>query len=726
MKKKLNKYENYHKYDPYYQRELEKYPDPAPSREYIMQYLDESGCSLSASKLIKIFGLEGDDQKMEAMRRRLIAMERDGQLMRNRRDNYALVKYLDLLRGRVLGHKDGFGFLIPDDGSEDIYLSPYQMRSLFNGDIVLVRIADTQYRGKREGIVVEILERNTQTLVGRYFEERNIAFVEPDSKHIPQDILIQPGEQGSAKHGQYVVVEIISQPTSRRQATGRVIEILGDHLSAGMEIEVAIRSYGLPHQWSAEVKAEISHFTTEIPHDENQSRVDLRNLPLVTIDGEDAKDFDDAVYCERKESGGYRLLVAIADVSFYVKSDTALDREAYRRGNSVYFPGRVIPMLPEILSNELCSLKPHVDRLCLVCDMSISDTGTLTRYKFYDALMRSHARLTYTEVAAMVAGKKKTNYALLGHLQTLHELYKKLHAEREKRGALDFDTIETRIVFGKNKKIKEIVPVVRNDAHRMIEESMLIANVAAARFLKQKKIPILYRIHEVPNEDKLNKLREFLKGIGLRLTGKDAPSSMDYSKLLQRVAKRKDAHMIQTVLLRSLMQAVYSPEDQGHFGLAYDTYAHFTSPIRRYPDLLIHRALRHIIQGNKENQFHYSYKSMQQFGEHCSTTERRADEATRDTVTWLKCHYMQDKLGAKFEGVITGVTGFGIFVELTGIYVEGLVHITALRDDYYHFEPTKHYLKGKRTGTVYRLGDSIQVMVARVDLDDRKIDLELV
>jgi ribonuclease R len=714
---------DYRKTDPFYSRESDKYSNPVPSREYIMQCLDEMGQAVSLRKLIDLFEIKDEDQQ-EALRRRLIAMERDAQVMRNRRGNYALVDQLDLIRGRVIGHKDGYGFLVPDQGGEDIYLTPYQMRSLFHGDVVLAR-QSTSSRGRSEGIVVEVLERNTHQVVGRYFVEGNASFVQPYNKKINQDIIIPAGEADDAKPGQYVVAEILTQPSTRRQATGRIVEILGDHLSPGMEIEVSIRSHNLPHQWSKELQKEIASWKNEVSEADKQDRVDIRKLPLVTIDGEDAKDFDDAVYCEPVAKGEWRLIVAIADVGHYVKPNTALDMEAESRGTSVYFPGRVIPMLPELLSNELCSLKPQVDRLAMVCDMVIDAEGKLSRYKFYEAVIRSWARLTYTQVSDLITGKNKTANALLPHLLNLYKLYKQLHYQRENRGALSFDRIETRIVFGKNKKIKEIVPVIRNDAHRIIEECMLIANTAAAKFLGKAKIPFLYRVHEGPNPEKLNNLRDFLKGIGLRLGGGDNPSSNDYAKLLKRIEGRNDAHLIETVLLRSLMQAVYSPENTGHFGLAYDVYTHFTSPIRRYPDLLTHRALRHTIQGKKKQNFYYDLPKMIQFGEHTSMTERRADDATQEAVTWLKCHYMQDKLGQVFTGVITGVTGFGVFVELENIYVEGLVHITSLKNDYYQHDPIKHYLKGKRTNTIYRLGDPIRVLVARVNLDDRQIDFEL-
>jgi len=718
-----NKYKNYQKHDPFHARELEKYPDPLPSREYIMQYLDEVGEPLPCDDLIAVFDLTNPEAQ-EALRRRLIAMERQGQLIRNRRGKYALVDQLELIRGRVTGHKDGFGFLVPDDNTGDLFIPPYQMRSLFPGDIVLARGVEGS-RGKREAVVVEILEHTTQQIVGRYVHEKNIAFVQPHHKDITQDIVIPAGEEGKAHHGQYVVVEIITHPTPRRQATGRVVEVMGDYLSPGMEVEVAIRTHDIPSRWTEELAKEIIMLRPEVLEADKVGRKDLRDLPLVTIDGVDAKDFDDAVYCEVNADNTFRLVVAIADVSHYVLPGTALDQEAYKRGNSVYFPGRVVPMLPEILSNGLCSLKPQVDRLCMVCDMHISAEGELIDAELYDAVMRSRARLIYEEVAAMLAGEKKSQMALLPHLQDLEKIYKKMLAQRQQRGALDFESVETRIVFGTNQKIEAIIPVQRTEAHRIIEECMLMANVATAQFLGKHKVPTLYRVHKGPNPEKMDNLQTFLKSLGLSLSSSEKPTPQDYQKLLKRLEKRPDAHLIQTVLLRSLMQAVYSPDNLGHFGLAYEAYVHFTSPIRRYPDLLVHRGIRQQIQKEKKQTASYNHAQMVQFGEHCSVTERRADEATRDAVNWLKCYYMQDKLGQEFDGIITGVTAFGVFVELSSIYVEGLVHISALRDDYYHHDAIQHLLRGKRTGVTYRLGDPIRVMVARANPDERELDLEL-
>jgi len=715
------------KQDPCAQREAQKYAHPVPSREFIMQHLAERGELLSFDQILQELDLR-DERDVEAMRRRLNAMERDGQVIRNRRGGYGLVGKMDLVRGRVTGHPDGYGFLTPEEGGADLFLSARQMRAVLHGDRMVARVVGVDRRGRREGAVVEVLERVNHDVVGRFFQEGGVGFVVPSNTRISQDIVVAAGSERGAANGQIVVVEITEPPNIRTQPVGRVIEVLGDHMAPGMEIDIAIRTHELPRQWSEGVLAEIRGMSEEVPEQAKQGREDIRALPLVTIDGEDARDFDDAVYCE-PDGKGWRLLVAIADVSHYVRPGTVLDESAVERGNSVYFPAQVIPMLPEILSNGLCSLRPEVDRLCMVCEMLLDHYGKVKRYRFFEGVMRSHARLTYTEVAAMLVDGdemlRKEYAALVPDLENLHALYKVLSRLREKRGAIELETTETRIVFGEGRKIERIVPVVRNDAHRLIEECMVTANVAAADFLLEHALPSLYRIHEGPTEEKLTDLRSFLAELGLSLGGGDKPEPKHYAKLLDAVRERPDAHLIQTVLLRSLKQAVYSPDNIGHFGLAYDAYAHFTSPIRRYPDLLVHRAIRHALARRPAPSFEYSHSNMQGFGEHCSMTERRADQATRDAVDWLKCEYMMDKVGEVFSGIITGVTSFGIFVELDEIYVEGLVHVTALKNDYYHFDPVKHRLSGERTRQTYRLADKVRVMVVRVDLDERKVDFEL-
>ena len=709
--------------DPYHAREAKKYDNPIPSREFIMEALQERGVPMDFPGIAEMLKLD-DEDRLEALRRRLRAMERDGQLVRNRKDNYCLVNKRDLIVGRVIGHPDGFGFLKPDDGGDDLYLSFKEMRAVLHDDRAVVRVTGMDRRNRLEGAVVEVLERNTHSVVGKLYQESGVGFVVPDSKRLSKDIVIPSSMLGEAEKGQMVVAEIIDQPTKRTPPIGRIAEILGDHMGPGMETDIAIRTHNIRNAWPEAVEKAASALVPEVAEQDKQGRVDLRDLPLVTIDGADSRDFDDAVFCERKPKG-WRLLVCIADVSHYVTPGSALDQEARARGNSVYFPDRVIPMLPEVLSNGLCSINPEVDRLCMACELYIDTTGAVKRSKFFTAMMRSHARLIYDDVAALLDGdaKQRKRYKdLVPHLEELYNLFKALQSQRAERGAIDFDTTDTRIQFNEQKRVERIVPVERNDAHRLIEECMLAANVAAAKWLLRKKQPALYRIHEGPAEEKLTDLREFLGELGLSLPGGKKPSAGDYAKLLTQIAERPDRHLIQTVLLRSLSQAVYSSANVGHFGLSYPAYTHFTSPIRRYPDLIVHRALKHIIDGGHADDFDYNTAELQGLGEHCSSTERKADEATRDALDWLKCEYMQDKVGETFNGIITSVNSFGVFVELEDIYVDGLVHITALDNDYYHYDPVGHRLTGERTGKVLRLGDPLTITVANVNLDDRKID----
>lgn len=713
--------------DPYAQREAEKYEQPIPSRELILQLLEKGGRPTGRKQIAEAFALESEDQ-LEALRRRLRAMERDGQLLFNRRQQYCLVDSHDLIPGRILSYADGFGFLKPDDAGEDLFLSPREMNRVLHNDRALVRVSGVDRKGRREGKIVEVLERNTQQVVGRFIKEHGVQFVQPDNKKITQNILIPKGKGNGAKKGEMVVATIIEQPTMKSQPIGKIAEVLGAHMAPGMEIDVAIRTYGLPSVWPDEVVEQIKPFKKVVAEDAKQGRVDLRAVPLVTIDGADARDFDDAVFVS-KTAKGWKLLVAIADVSHYVQPGSALDIEAKNRSTSVYFPEQVIPMLPEILSNGLCSINPDEDRLCMVCEMLINEQGQVTRAKFFDAVMRSHARLTYDKVSAMLehnhAKLRKKYNAVLPDLEQMYALYKAMRGQREIRGAMDFDTQETQIVFAEDRKIDKIIPVQRNDAHKLIEEFMIAANSAAARYLNRKKMPRLLRIHEGPSEEKIRTLKTFLGEVGLHMGGGDKPTPVDYMHLTSSIKDRPGAHLIQTVLLRSMSQAVYSPEKKGHFGLALDAYTHFTSPIRRYPDLMVHRAIRHCLQGKSPESFYCGFPEITTLGEHCSANERRADEATRDVVSWLKCEYMQDKIGESFAGVISAVTGFGFFVELSDLYVEGLVHVTSLGQDFFKFDPTSHQLKGERSGVHYRLGDSVNVIVASVNLDDKKIDFDL-
>jgi len=715
------------KLDPYRARESRKYQNPIPSREFILTTLEVHGAPLGFDELAKQLEIAGEEQ-VEALFRRLAAMRRDGQLLCNRRGGYCIVNKHDLIAGRVIGHPDGFGFLHPDTGGDDLFLTPHQMNSLWHGDRVVVRVSGIDHRGRREAALVEVLERGVERLVGRINIESGIGIVVSDNKRHHHEVLIPTDRINGAGHHQMVQVSIDEQPAFKRKPVGTVTEILGDHMAPGMETEVAIRTHGIPVEWPDAVTQAIKTFGRKVPSQAIEGRLDLRGMPLVTIDGEDARDFDDAVYCQATPKG-WKLWVCIADVSAYVKTDDALDGEAYLRGNSVYFPDRVVPMLPEVLSNGLCSLNPEVDRLCMAAELYIDRSGNLYRSSFHEAVMRSHSRFTYNHVAAiLVDGDAKLceqHAELLPHLHELYALYQVLHASRTRVGAIDFETTETRFLMDADGKLSGIVPTTRNDAHKIIEECMLVANVAAANFLLRRKIPALYRVHESPAEEKLTDLQQFLGELGLSLTGGMQPTAKDYAELLEKIRFRKDAHMIQTVLLRSMKQAIYSAENLGHFGLAFPAYAHFTSPIRRYPDLMVHRAIKHLVRKQELDEFDYSTSQMVTMGEHCSMTERRADEATRDVADTLKCEYMLDKVGEVFPGVITGVNSFGIFVDLDDIYVTGLVHVTSLKYDYFHFDPVGHRLTGERSGTVYRLGDEIRVKVAAVNLDERKIDFVL-
>ena len=714
------------KRDPHAARESARYDSPIASREHILATLAATKGPVDLERLGEILGTDADEDATEALRRRVMAMQRDGQLVQNRKRGLVPVDDDVLIRGRVSAHKDGFGFLVTDDDDADVFLNARQMRQVLHGDLAVVSITGTDRRGRREGRIVEVVERANATLVGRLVIEHGVAFLSPDNRKIHQDLMLASDALGGAKHGDMVVGEILEQPTHRQPPMGRIVEVLGEHLDAGMEIDVALRSAGIPDTWPDDVVAEADKIPAEVEERAKVGRKDLRGVPLVTIDGLDARDFDDAVWCERSGKG-WRLIVAIADVAHYVRPDSPLDREAVNRGTSVYFPGRVVPMLPESLSNGLCSLNPDVDRLCMLCDMTLDERGTPRRTRFHNGVMRSHARFTYDKVASILddpSSASKAHAPLVPMLQDLHSLYGARAKARKRRGAIEFESNETVIVFDENRKIEKLVPIERNDAHKLIEECMILANIAAATLLERFEMPALYRVHPRPKADKLEDLRSFLALRGLSLSGGDAPTALDYAALAGDIADRTDRHVIQTVMLRSMQQAIYTPKNEGHFGLALDEYAHFTSPIRRYPDLLVHRGIKHLIERGTPDTYRYSMADMQALGERCSMTERRAEEASRDVVSWLKCEYMLEHVGDEFAGTVASVTSFGLFVELDDSRVEGLIHITNLAHDYYRFEQAAHRLVGERTGRIYRLGDAMVVRVASVNLDERKIDFQ--
>ncbi|SEG72800.1 ribonuclease R [Vibrio hangzhouensis] len=726
--------------DPFAARESENYDNPIPSREFISDFLASVNVPMNRNDLFEALGLSGEEH-YEGLRRRLRAMERDGQLVFTRRQCYALPDKLELIKGHVIGHKDGHGWVRPEGSmnkDNDVLLPHHQMRTLLHGDFVLVQPTGTDKRGRKEGRLVRVLEERKTQVVGRFFLEYGYAYVVADDSRISQDILIPNEHRGGARMGNVVVVEVTDRGSRSRGMMGQVVEVLGENMAPGMETQIAIRTHQIPHEWPDEVEKQVKQFGEFVPEEAKQDRVDLRELPLVTIDGEDARDFDDAVYCEPKKSGGWRLWVAIADVSYYVRPDSPLDKEAIVRGNSVYFPSQVVPMLPEVLSNGLCSLNPQVDRLCMVCEMTISASGKLSGYQHYEAVMNSHARLTYNKVNDILEGDEELRQrysALVPHLHELHSMYQVLKRSREQRGAIEFESVETKFIFNADRKIDRIEPVVRNDAHKIIEECMILANIASASLVEKAKEPALYRIHESPGEERLQGFRDFLGELGLDLSGGLEPSPTDYAELIKKIGERQDKELIQTMLLRSMKQAVYNADNAGHFGLALKRYAHFTSPIRRYPDLLLHRAIKYLIakqEGRNTDRwtptggYHYSFDDMDFYGEQCSMTERRADDATRDVADWLKCEYMQDHVGEVLDGVIANVTGFGFFVRLTELHIDGLVHISNLANDYYQFDPIGQRLIGESFGAIYRLGDAVKVKVLSVNLDDKQIDFELV
>ena len=698
--------------DPHYHREAEKYESPIPSREHILSFIQEK--PKSKRQLFEVLSLE-DDQK-KAFERRLRAMVRDKQLSCNKSGVYRPFSNRGLISGTVIANPKGFGFVSLDKGGKDLRLSSQQMKLAFHGDKVKVRLLNR----KLDAEIVEVTE-TVNTLVGRLHIDQKGSYVVVDDKRIKHQIDIVEFLEGCSDN-QVVVVEVLTSPTLEKNATGRITSILGNYLDEGVEVDSAIHRHQIPSTFGDEALKESAKLPTKVLPKDKENRIDITNLELVTIDGEDSRDFDDAVYAIPSKKG-WKLIVAIADVSHYVKEDTELDTESLERGNSVYFPHRVVPMLPEVISNGLCSLNPEVERLCMACEMEIDSVGSLLEYKFYPAVMLSHARLTYTEVNEMLENKKsplrkKYSSNVQENVDFLYGLYQTLRISRQKRGVMDFDRIESQILFDDKGKIENIIARKRNDAHKLIEECMLMANQAAAKYLQRENEDFLYRVHPKPTSEKVELTRQFLNAIDLRLEGGLEPDSSDFAKLLKNAIGREDENIIKTVVLRTMKQATYTPKNEGHFGLAFEDYTHFTSPIRRYPDLLVHRAIKRSLLNNHREQSN----RMVEMGAHLSMTERRADDASRDVEQWLKCEYMRDKVGESFSGVISGVAGFGLFVELTDIFVEGLVSVRDLKEDYFIFDDVHHQLKGQRGGRIYRLGDTIKVKVVSVNLDDRKIE----
>jgi ribonuclease R len=680
---------------------------------------------MKLDELQQAFEIKGQRMR-SALLDTLSRMVRAGQVIENRRGEFCLTEKLELIAGTVSGHRDGFGFVLRDDGEEDVYLSAREMRSLLDGDRVAIRIVGRDTRGKPEGRVVEILERGLEDVAGQFIRERGIGIVVPDNPKISQRVLIPEGASAHAKPGDVVVARILDYPSDVEQPTGEIIRVLGAADSKGIATDIAIHAHGIPTAWPDEVKKSVRRFKESVPAADKKGRLDLRDVPLVTIDGADARDFDDAVYCE-PDGKGWRLLVAIADVGHYVEVSGNIDREAVKRGTSVYFPDRVVPMLPEVLSNGLCSLNPKVDRLCMVCDMRVDGAGHVTRSHFSEAVMRSAARLTYSEVNVYLTGQDRSSIpkALRRPLSNLYEVYRLFASVRHRRGAIELDIPQTRIELNARGEVEAIRAVPRNDAHRLIEECMIAANVQAAKFLKKHRIQGLYRVHASPDPERFDELRQYLLGLGLQVPHPEHVEPRHFNQLVSQIRNRPDAESIYLAMLRSLMHAEYTPKNIGHFGLALEAYAHFTSPIRRYPDLLVHRAIRHIISGGKAAAWSYSANDMERLGVICSAHERRAEEATRDVEARLKCQFMEDKVGQEYDGVITGVTNFGVFVQLVELQIDGLVHVSSLLNDYYHFDAGAQALVGEHSGQRYRLGERLRVVVSRVDLESRRIDFRL-
>ncbi len=714
--------------DPFYAREQQKYGDnPLPSREFILNWLEAQGKLLTFAQIARAFGM--DKAEGEKLQFRLKAMLGAGQLMCNRQGRFGVARKMDLEAGFVVAHQEGYGFFSPENGEADGFIPPKYMAELMHGDKILARVKDVDERGRKDYAPVEILERAQKRIVGKLTVQQGVWSLIPDNRRLTHRLIIPAGALGGGKAGQVVIGEITAYPSRYQQPIGKVVAVLGEAMAAGMEVDIAIENHNIPAKFPEAVRTQCETIPDALRDSDYEGRLDLRHLPFVTIDGITARDFDDAVYAE-KRGENYRLYVAIADVAHYVQPDSPLDIEAYNRGTSVYFPDRVIPMLPEKLSNGLCSLNPDVDRLAMVCEITLAADGSIKRSAFHDAVIHSHARLTYETVEEILFRDNTLLHesfaALKRPLDNLQAVYRILRAARLSRSVIDFHASEPEFIYDSEGKIETIKARDRLESHRLIEECMIVANICAAKYIGRHKLPALYRVHDHPSAERLGKLIDFLGKRGIKWQGSlDNATPEQFSALLAQCSDRPDFAQIEIMVLRSMSQAIYIPENRGHFGLALEHYAHFTSPIRRYPDLLVHRAIRHQLHGGSRDNYRYSAESMVEKGKHCSMTERRADEATRDAMDFLKCEFMSHRIGETFTGRIANITNFGLFITLDDIYIDGLVHVSALTNDYYHYNAETFTLNGERSGYRFALMDAVEIQVAKVDIDDRKIDFEL-
>ncbi|QCI25183.1 ribonuclease R [Buchnera aphidicola (Rhopalosiphum padi)] len=719
--------------DSYQKKETKKYKIFIPSREQILLLLKTAKDLISQKILEKKFSINNQEEK-KALRRRLRAMERDGQIIYTRNRCYITPENLKIVKGKVIGHRDGYGFLRTETFKDDFWLSMEQMKLCIHGDIILAHIVNSDRKGRNSAKVLKILQPNNVLIVGRYCIDNKKKFVIPNDSRFNFKIFIFDSlvSNEDISVGTIVVVKLKENSAKKNKIKGTIVEILGKDMGTDLAINIALRTHCIPHLWSKEVERQLCEINDKINQKDFRNRIDLRHIPFFTIDEEDARDFDDAVFCKKKTNGekGWKLWVAISDVSYYVKPDTALDKAASKRGTSVYFPSLVIPMLPEKISVDVCSLNPHVERLSLICEMNLSNKGELIEYKHYEAIICSHGRFTYNEIFKIWNGDIELRFKykkLLKYIQNLSSLQKILKKYNISKRGIYFENIEAKFTLDFNFRIKSIYQNIRNDAHKFIESCMILANIASAEFVKKYKHPVLFRNHDRPTKDSIINFRSVLKKLGLSLLGGEIPESVHYSDLLKNISNRPDYEMIQTILLRSMKQAVYSPDNCGHFGLSLPSYVHFTSPIRRYPDLLVHRVIKHLLLKEKNLSEYdlYNLNEVKKIGLHCSMTERRADEATRDVVDWLKCDFMQKKIGYILTGVISNVTSFGFFVRLNQFFIDGLVHIATLIDDYYYFDSIGLKLIGKSSKNTYCLGDTLKVKVIAVNLNERKIELSL-